>query len=126
LLRRWLSWHGIRLRALQAPDVAKRFNLRDGAAGKEFKLIRADGATFGGASAAWEVMRLAQWPLPTLSALPGLRRALDAAYHYAADRWHCREECLVRRRPRAAAGALRTLVGALHNGVNGHRRRAAL
>jgi predicted DCC family thiol-disulfide oxidoreductase YuxK len=126
LLRRWLAWHGIALRALQAPDVARRLGLTDGAAGEEFKLIRADGAVFGGASAAWEALRLAQWPLPSLSLLPGLRRALDAAYRYAAGRWHCRDACPARRRPRAAPGALRVLVEALHGGLNDRRRRAAL
>lgn len=126
VLRRWMAWHGVRLRALQARDVADRLGLRDGEVGEEFKLIRADGAVFGGASAAWEVMRLAQWPLPTLSALPGLRRALDAAYRYATHRWHCRAACPARRRPRSAPGALRVLVEALHNGLNAHRRRAAL
>lgn len=126
VLRRWLAWHGIRLRGLQAPDVARRLGLAPGEVGEEFKLIRADGAIFGGASAAWEALRLAQWPLPSLSALPLLRRALDAAYRYAAKRWHCRDACPVRRRPRAEPGAVRVLVEALHNGLNAHRRRAAL
>jgi len=126
VLRRWLAWHGMRLRALQQADVARRVGLQPGEVGDEFKFIRGDGVVFGGASAAWEVMRLAQWPLPTLSALPGLQCCLDAAYRYAAQRWHCRDACPVRRRPRTIPGAVHVLVEALHNGLNSHRRRAAL
>ena len=126
VLRRWLAWHGLRLRALQRPDIARRVGLPVGEVGDEFKFIRGDGVVFGGASAAWEVMRLAQWPLPTLSALPWLQRALDAAYRYASQRWHCRDACPMRRRPPALPGAVRVLVEALHDGLNGHRRRAAL
>jgi predicted DCC family thiol-disulfide oxidoreductase YuxK len=125
LLRRWLAWHGIRLRALQAPDIARRLGLRDGDAGDEFKLIRADGAVFGGASAAWEVLRLAQWPLPPLAVLPGVRALLDAAYRYAARRWHCREACPLRR-PSRIVGLLPSLATALHHGLTRRRRRAAL
>ena len=55
-----------------------------------------------------------------------LQRALDAAYRYASQRWHCRDACPMRRRPPALPGAVRVLVEALHDGLNGHRRRAAL
>lgn len=124
LLRRFLLRHGFRLRALQAPDVARRLGLAPGEVGDQFMLIAADGGAVGGGAAIRAVLRAMIGPLVAPLEWAAPRRWLDGAYRWAAHRYHCQDGACPRRAhptPR-----LRTFADAIHLGLVARRRPGAL
>jgi lipase maturation factor 1 len=96
--RRWvariepvLAPRGFVFLSLQTPWVRNFFHLPEDQLLGEMRVLLRNGQTYGGADA---IIALAKyvwwsWPLVALVHIPGVRRALRAAYRRVAARRHC-------------------------------------
>ncbi len=90
-LRSLLEARGYGLAPLQDPRVQNLLGLPPQELLLEVRLLTREGKQFGGADA---IIFLAQkiwwaWPLYAIARLPGMHRALNAAYRWVAARRHC-------------------------------------
>jgi predicted DCC family thiol-disulfide oxidoreductase YuxK len=90
-LRPILGSRGFDFVPLQAPGVRGLLRLGKGRLLSEMRVLLPSGESFGGADAIIELAKYVwwAWPLVALAQIPGMRRALRAAYRGRAARREC-------------------------------------